>query len=83
VIVERQHEYIDAARAAGVSPARVLLRHLLPAASGYLAIQLTLLVPAFILAEATLSYVDFGFPQGTATWGTMLQGSGRGTIVAG
>jgi peptide/nickel transport system permease protein len=72
VVSERQREYIAAAHAAGASPARVLLFHLLPAASGYLLTQLTLLVPAFILAEATLSYVGVGFPQGTATWGTML-----------
>jgi peptide/nickel transport system permease protein len=78
---ERQREYVEAARAVGVPPARVLMRHLLPAASGYLATQLTLLVPAFILAEATLSYVDFGFPQGTATWGTMLQEAANVLLV--
>jgi peptide/nickel transport system permease protein len=78
---EREREYIEAARAAGVDPARLLLRHLLPAAYGYLATQLTLLVPAFILAEATLSYVGFGFPPGTATWGTMLQDAANVLLV--
>jgi peptide/nickel transport system permease protein len=50
----------------------VLVRHLLPASRGFLAIQLTLLVPAFVIAEATLSYVGFGFPAQTASWGAML-----------
>jgi peptide/nickel transport system permease protein len=44
--------------------------------------QLTLLIPAFILAEATLSYVGFGFPPETATWGTMLQDAANVLLVA-
>jgi peptide/nickel transport system permease protein len=73
VASEREREYAIAARAVGASATRVLLRHLVPAAGGYLRTQATLLLPAFILAEATLSYVGLGFPDTTATWGTMLQ----------
>jgi peptide/nickel transport system permease protein len=73
VASEREREYVIAARAAGASASRVLLRHLLPAAAGYLRMQATLLLPAFILAEATLSYIGLGFPDTTPTWGTMLQ----------
>ena len=82
VIAERHREYVEAARAVGASPVRLLLRHLLPAASGFLAAQLSLLVPAFILAEATLSYVGFGFPLDTATWGTMLPEAGNVLLLA-
>jgi peptide/nickel transport system permease protein len=73
VLVEREREYAVAARAAGASDARVLLRHLLPASFGFLKTQASLLVPAFMLAEATLSYVGLGFPNTIPTWGTMLQ----------
>ena len=73
VIIERDREYAVAARAAGASPARLLTRHLLPAARGYLSTQASLLLPAFILAESTMSYVGLGFPDSTPTWGTMLQ----------
>ena len=73
VLVEREREYAVAARAAGASDGRVLLRHLLPAAGGFLKTQASLLVPAFMLAEATLSYVGLGFPNTVPTWGTMLQ----------
>jgi len=73
VLVEREREYAVAARAAGANPARVLARHLLPAAGGYLGTQASLLLPAFILAESTMSYVGLGFPDTTPTWGTMLQ----------
>jgi peptide/nickel transport system permease protein len=73
VLAERDREYAVAARAAGASPARLLARHLLPAAGGYLRTQASLLLPAFILAESTMSYVGLGFPDTTPTWGTMLQ----------
>jgi peptide/nickel transport system permease protein len=69
---EREREYVTAGRAAGAGPVRLLAVHLLPAARGYLTTQATLLVPAFILAEATLSYVGLGFPDSVPTWGTML-----------
>lgn len=73
VLVERQRDYVQAARAAGAGPLRLLVHHLLPAAGGYIRTQASLLLPAFMLAEATMSFVGLGFPQGTATWGTMLQ----------
>jgi peptide/nickel transport system permease protein len=73
VLVEREREYAVAARAAGAGDGRVLLRHLLPASGGFLKTQASLLVPAFMLAEATLSYVGLGFPTTVPTWGTMLQ----------
>jgi peptide/nickel transport system permease protein len=73
VLAEREREYAIAARAAGAGPVRLLTRHLLPAAAGHVATQATLLLPAFILAEATLSFVGLGFPDTVATWGTMLQ----------
>ena len=73
VLVEREREYVIAAHAAGASDGRILLRHLLPASAGFLQTQASLLVPAFMLAEATLSYVGLGFPNTIPTWGTMLQ----------
>jgi peptide/nickel transport system permease protein len=69
---ERRLEYAAAAEALGASGWRLLGRHLLPAARGFIAVQITVLVPAFIVAEATLSYVGLGFPDPIASWGTML-----------
>jgi hypothetical protein len=60
---------------------RLLTRHLLPAASGYIVTQATLLFPAFILAEATMSFVGLGFPMDVATWGTMLQEAANVTTL--
>jgi peptide/nickel transport system permease protein len=72
VRTERRLDYAVAAQALGATPARALVRHLLPAARGFLAVEITTLVPAFIIAEATLSYVGLGFPDPVASWGTML-----------
>ena len=73
VRTERRLEYAVAAVSLGAGHARMLWRHLLPAARGFLAVQITMLVPAFIVAEATLSYVGLGFTEPVASWGTMLQ----------
>ena len=70
---ERQLDYASRRASLGASHLRLLVRHLLPAARGFIAVQITLLVPAFIVAEATLSYVGLGFPDPVASWGTMLQ----------
>ena len=70
---ERRLDYAAAAAAIGAGHARIVTRHLLPAAGGFIAAQLTMLVPGFIIAEATLSYVGLGFPPDVPSWGTMLQ----------
>lgn len=69
---ERRLDYASAAHSLGASTARVLVRHLLPAARGFIVVEITMLIPAYIIAEATLSYVGLGFPDPTASWGTML-----------
>jgi peptide/nickel transport system permease protein len=72
VIVEARKEYAEAAHALGAGSWRLITRHLLPATRGFLVVQATLLVPAFIMAEATLSFVGLGFAQPTPSWGVML-----------
>jgi peptide/nickel transport system permease protein len=82
VRTERQLEYAVAARSLGAGHARLLVRHLLPAAAGYIVVQLTVLVPAFIVAEATLSFVGLGFPDPTPSWGAMLQEASSARAVS-
>lgn len=69
---ERVKEYAEAATALGAGSWRILLRHLLPATRPFLGVQLTLLLPAFIVSEATLSFVGFGFAEPAPSWGVML-----------
>jgi peptide/nickel transport system permease protein len=72
VAAERERDYVLAARSLGAGSSRLLSRHLIPACGGYLVVQATILLPAFILAEATLSFVGLGFPDSVPSWGTML-----------
>jgi len=82
VAVEARREYAEAAHALGAGHARVLLRHLLPATGSFLATQALLLVPAFVLAEATLSYIGLGFAPPLASWGSMLQEAANVRAIA-
>ena len=82
VAVERNREYVQAAQSLGAGPLRILTVHLIPACTGHLLVQATLLLPAFILAEATLSFIGLGFPDPIASWGTMLAGAGNYSAVA-
>jgi peptide/nickel transport system permease protein len=82
VAAERRREYALAASSLGAGHARLLFRHLLPASFGFVATQATLLLPAFILSEATLSYVGLGFPDPIPSWGSMLQDGAKVTNLA-
>jgi peptide/nickel transport system permease protein len=76
VAAERASDYADAARAAGAGPWR-LARHLLPAARGFLGVELALLVPALLVAESTISFLGLGFPEPAPSWGTLLSEAGN------
>ena len=80
--VERHAEYAEAARASGAGPWRVLTRHLLPATRGFLGVQAAVLVPAFVMAEATMSFVGLGFAEPTPSWGVMLADAAAVQIAA-
>ena len=73
VSAERAATHVEAARAAGASRWRVLTRHLLPATRVFVLSQATLLFPAAVVAEATLSFVGLGLPDTVPSWGTALQ----------
>jgi peptide/nickel transport system permease protein len=81
-LAERQHAYVDAARASGGGRAYVLGRHLLPAAYGFIRTQIALLVPAAVLAESTLSFAGLGFPDTAPSWGTLLQDTANIGVLA-
>lgn len=67
-----QQEYIDAARAAGVGPGRLWLRHLFPGVAATLGIDASLRVGEIILLESALSYLGLGVPPPAPSWGGMI-----------
>lgn len=70
----RSVPYVDAARAAGFSHTRIILRHLVPNVMAPYLILLTAFQGEAILLEASLTYLGLGVQEPTPAWGLMLQG---------
>jgi oligopeptide transport system permease protein len=70
VLQAKELVYVEGARAAGASHARVLLRHILPNVFAPLLVTLTFSIPAAILAESTLSFIGLGINNPYSHWGT-------------
>ncbi|MGB4778300.1 MAG: ABC transporter permease [Microbacterium sp.] len=70
-------DFVLAARAAGVVRARIVRRHLVPNVAPVVIVQLSLIAAAAVLAEAGLSYLGYGAPAGTPSWGRSLAESQR------
>ena len=71
----REMPYIDAARTAGFSHARIIFRHIVPNVVAPYLIMLTASVGQAILLEASLSFLGLGVTEPTPAWGLMLSGS--------
>ena len=72
VIVLRELDYVQAARALGASDWRILSRHILPNAMAPLVVQLSFLFAYAVLSEATLSFLGLGAVPPTPTWGNIM-----------
>jgi len=71
----RQRDFIDAARMIGAPSGRIIFRHLLPNVVAAIIVSTTLNIAYYMLSEAALSFLGFGVPSGTPTWGNMLNSS--------
>ena len=72
-LVERNKEYVQAARVVGVSPGRIMLRHVLPNVLGPVMVLATIQVGQAILTEATLSFLGVGVPPTSPSLGTLIR----------
>jgi len=77
VIGIKENAYVAAAGATGCSTIRILIRHILPNIMAPAIVLFTTRVPNVILVEASLSFLGFGIPPPTPSWGSILSGSGR------
>ncbi|MEQ9509102.1 MAG: ABC transporter permease, partial [Alloalcanivorax xenomutans] len=71
-LVVRQELSVDAARCFGASPARLLIKHVLPNAVQPVIVQSTLLLAVALLAEASLSFLGLGVQPPEVSWGSMI-----------
>ncbi|HVC82797.1 MAG TPA: ABC transporter permease [Chloroflexota bacterium] len=72
VLALREREYIEAAKATGVPPFRILWRHLLPNTTGPLLVQISLDLGYALLAASSLSFIGLGVQQPEPDWGLMI-----------
>ncbi|MFN8593097.1 MAG: ABC transporter permease [Thermomicrobiales bacterium] len=68
----KRRDFIEAARSIGVPDWRLMWRHLLPNVAAAIIVSATLDIAYAMLSEASLSFLGFGVPAGTPTWGNML-----------
>lgn len=68
----KERDYVYAARGFGASPWYLMLKHCLPETYGVIATQAALLLPQFILAEVTLSFMGLGVGDPAVSWGNLL-----------
>jgi peptide/nickel transport system permease protein len=79
VLTIRSQDYVSAARVAGASSLRVLLRHILPGTFSTILVVASLRVGQLILTEATLSFLGAGIPDPIPAWGKSVN-DGRAFI---
>ncbi len=72
-LVERNKEYVQAARVTGVSPWRIMVRHVLPNVMGPVLVLATIQVATAIITEATLSFLGVGVPPTSPSLGTLIR----------
>jgi peptide/nickel transport system permease protein len=75
VLSSKERGYIVAARSFGASDAYLLRVHVMPDAFSVAATQATLLIPHYMLAEVTLSFLGLGVDEPIPSWGNMLAGA--------
>jgi peptide/nickel transport system permease protein len=78
----KEREFIQAARFMGVSPVRIIFRHVIPNLSSLLIVDATLNVSAAILTETSLSYFGFGIQPPDVSFGTLIADGSRTAVYA-
>nr|WP_240628689.1 oligopeptide ABC transporter permease [Bacillus salacetis] len=68
----REQEFIQGAKAIGASDLRIIFKHFIPNAIGPIVVNASLMMATYIIVESALSFIGFGIPQPTPTWGNMI-----------
>lgn len=81
VLSVKTRQYTEAARSVGAGSVRILLRYVLPNVIAPIIVICTLLFGVAVIIEATLSFLGYGVPPPTPTWGGMLSGDSRSYML--
>ncbi len=77
----REETYIKACEAFGMSNLRIIFTQILPSVMTLVIIQATMSIPNYVMGEAGLSFLGFGVPKTTPTWGTMLNAATNTNVL--
>ncbi len=69
----RQEDFVTAAKLAGVSDFKIIIKHLVPGFMSYLIVNLTLGIPSMIIGETSMSFLGLGIRAPATSWGVLLQ----------
>ncbi|MSQ32360.1 MAG: ABC transporter permease, partial [Dehalococcoidia bacterium] len=82
VLSIKQEMYVEAAKAIGANPLRIMFHHILPQVTPLLIVLASISIPAAITTEASLSFLGLGVQPPAPSWGNMLSGPGRAYMVS-
>ena len=81
LLLEREKDFVLAARSLGIKQSGIMLRHILPNVLNMVIVSVTLNYAVFILQEAVFSFLGFGVPEPTPSWGNMLNTAMESVVI--
>ena len=81
LLVEREKDFVLAAKALGIKQSKIMWRHILPNVFNLVIVNITLSYASSILSEAGLSFLGFGVAQPTPSWGNMLTTAQQSIVI--
>ena len=78
----REEDFVMAARIAGTSESRIIIRHLLPSFLSHLIVSMTLAIPSMVLGETALSFLGLGLRPPVTSWGVLLKEAQDVQVIA-
>lgn len=78
----REQDFVSAATALGARNGRIMFRHMLPTMTTYLIVELSLVIPGYILLESGLSFLGIGAVEPYASWGSLLNQAQEGGFAS-
>jgi len=81
LLLEREKDFVLAARALGVRQGGIMFRHILPNVTSYVIVDITLTYAVMILQEAVFSFLGFGVLEPTPSWGNMLTSAQESVVL--
>jgi len=81
LLLEREKDFVLAARALGIKQRNIMFKHILPNVFNFVIVSVTLSYASFLLIEAVLSFLGFGVREPTPSWGNMLSGAENSTVM--